>query len=89
MSNAKTRELLMQTAPEIPQIANKIGVKILAGPYVSREHTSVVVVEASSGEDLDTLIVESRLAQWNSVHILPALPMEQGMQEIEGQPPIF
>jgi hypothetical protein len=81
-SNAKSRDFVMQTAPQIPKIAEKVGVKVLAGPYVSREHISVIIVEASTSENLDTFLVESRLPQWNSCHILPALPMEQGVEEI-------
>jgi hypothetical protein len=88
-SNAKTRELLLQTGPQIPKIAEKAGVKILAGPYVNREHSTFAVVEASSGEDLDRFLVESRLPQWNNVRILPSLPMEEGLKEIASLPPLF
>jgi hypothetical protein len=88
-SNAKTRELLLQIGPQIPKIAEKVGIKILAGPYVNREHSTVAIVEASSGEDLDRFLVESRLPQWNSVRVLPSLPLEEGVKEITAQSAIF
>ncbi len=88
-ANAKTKELLLQTAPQIPKIAESNGVKLVAGPFVNREHMTVTVVEAKSGEDLDRFIVESHLAQWNTVRIIPSVPMEEGMKEIAGETPVF
>ena len=88
-ANTRTRELLLEVAPQIPKIAEKNGVKIVAGPYVNREHTTVVIVEASSGEDLDRFIVEARLPQWNSVRILPSLHMEEGIKEVQEMPAVF
>lgn len=88
-SNAKTRKLLQEMAPQMPKIAEQAGVKIVAGPYVNREHVTVAVIEAGSGEDLDRFIVESRLAQWNSVRVLPSLSMARGVSELDDQPALF
>lgn len=88
-SNAKTRELLLKTAPEIPGIAARTGVKIVAGPYVNREHTTVVIVEADRADEIDRFLVESRLPQWNSVRILPSLPMAEGIKEVAENAPLF
>jgi len=88
-SNAKTRELLLKGAPEIPALAKRCGVNLVAGPYVSREHITVVVVEAAKAESVDQFISESGLAQWNSVRILPSLTMEEGMKELQSLKPIF
>jgi hypothetical protein len=88
-SNAKTKALLLETASQIPGIAQKHGVNILAGPFVNREHTVVVIAETESAEGLDTFIVETRLSQWNQVRILPSVPMEQGLREIEEGTSLF
>ena len=88
-SNARTRQLLQELAPQIPKIAEQAGVKIVAGPYVNREHVTVSVIEAANGEDLDRFIVESRLAQWNSIRVLPSLSMAQGISELDDQPALF
>jgi uncharacterized protein with GYD domain len=88
-SNAKSREMLLQVAPQIPKIAEQAGVRIVAGPYVNREHVTVAVVETSSPENLDRFIVESRLAQWNRVRILPSLSMAEGIRELQDQAPLF
>ncbi len=81
-SNAKSKALLLEIGPQIPAIADKHGVKIVAGPFINREHLTVVIAEAERAEALDAFVVESRLAQWNTVRVIPSHPMEVGMQEI-------
>jgi len=49
-------------APQIPSIAGKHGVNILAGPFASREHTVVVIVETESAEALDTFLLSCQRA---------------------------
>jgi hypothetical protein len=81
-SNEKTRDLLLKTGADIPNIAQGHGVNIVAGPFVNREHIVVAVVQADGPEPVDRFIVESRLHQWNRVRILPSLTIEEGMQDI-------
>lgn len=88
-SNEKTRDLMLQTAPEVPAIAERTGVNIVAGPYVNREHMMVSVVEADKAEDVDRFLLETRLHQWNSVRILPSLPIEEGMKDVQEGMPLF
>jgi uncharacterized protein with GYD domain len=88
MSNSKTKELMQQTGPEIPSIAERAGVKIVAGPFVNHEHLTVVIVEADSSESVDRFLIESRLPQWNTVRVLPSRKIEE-MDEILEQPAIF
>ena len=81
-SNATTRSLLLELGQQIPAIGEKHGVNIVAGPYVNREHITVVVVESDSAEAVDAFVVESRLHQWNRVRVLPSHPMEEGMKDV-------
>ena len=88
-SNANVRKLMMSVAPQIPKIAEKHGVNIVAGPFVNREHITVVIVEAERAEQLDQFLLESRLPQWNSVRIIPSVSIQEGKAELESQPPVF
>jgi hypothetical protein len=88
-SNAKSRDLLLQIAPEIPNIAQRTGVNIIAGPFANREHLTVTIVETDKAENLDAFIVESRLAQWNTVRIIPSFPIEQAMGELGSATMLF
>jgi len=88
-SNARTKALLLDLAPQIPGLAGKHGVNILAGPFTNREHTIVMIVETDRAEALDTFVVEAQLSQWNTVRILPSLPMEASMRELHEGTPLF
>jgi uncharacterized protein with GYD domain len=80
---------MLKIMPEAPSIAEKSGVKLVAGPFVNREHTVVVIVESEKSENVDRFLVETRLGHWNSVRILPSLTMEEGMKEIQAATPVF
>ena len=88
-SNQKTRDLMLKRFPEMPSIAERTGVNVVAGPYVNQEHMMVAVVESDRAENVDRFLVESRVSQWNTVRILPSLPAEEGMKDVEDADPIF
>jgi hypothetical protein len=88
-SNAATRALMLDLGPQIPKIAEKHNVTIVSGPYVNREHLTVIITEAQHAEDVDAFLVEARLPQWNTVKILPSLTIQEAMSEIEEQPALF
>ena len=79
----------MKGAPEIPNLAKKIDVKIVAGPFVNREHLTVIVVESDRAESVDRFISESGLSQWNKVKVLPSLTLEDGIKDINMTEAIF
>ncbi len=88
-SNAKTKALLLEIGPQIPKIAEKHKVNIVAGPFVNREHLTVTVVETERAESLDDFLVESRLHQWNTLRVIPSQTMAEGMADLAGETPLF
>ena len=88
-SNAKTRALMLEMVPKIPKIAEQKGVDIVAGPFVNREHTTVVIVETDRAEKLDEFLNETRLAQWNSLRVIPSLHLQEGFRDIEAGNSLF
>ena len=89
LSNSKTRDLMMQTAPQMPNIAERNGVNMVAGPYVSDEHLVVTVVEADTAEKVHQFLSDSRLNQWNTVRVVPSVTVQEGMKEIQEGTPLF
>jgi hypothetical protein len=89
LSNSKTRDLMLQTAPQIPDIAERNGVTMVAGPYVSDEHLVVTVVEADKAERVHRFLSDARLSQWNTVRVVPSLTIEEGMKEIQEGTSLF
>jgi len=88
-SNAKTMELMTEMGPQVPGIAEKNGVNIVAGPFVNREHIIVAIVEADTADAVDGFLLESRLAHWNRVRVLPSHSIQEGMEEIQSGTPLF
>ena len=89
LSNSKTRDLMLETAPQMPGIAEKSGVRMVAGPYVSDEHLVVTVVEADKADNVHQFVSAARLNQWNTVRVVPSLTVEEGMKEIQEGTPLF
>ena len=89
LSNSKTKELLLSMAPDIPSIAEKNGVKLVAGPFVNRQHLIVVIAEADTAEGIDAFVHEARLDQWNQVRVIASLPLQDAMQEVQDSPALF
>ena len=88
-ANSKTRAALQKGASQIPHLAERHGVKIVAGPFVSHEHITTLVVETEKAESLNQLISESGLAQWNKVRVVPSQTLEEGMKDFDKLKPIF
>ena len=79
----------MRGATELPKLAQKLGVKFLAGPLISSAHTSFAVVETEKVDAVRDLVLQSGLIQWNSIEIVPSITMEQAIVEVEKLTPIY
>jgi hypothetical protein len=56
---------------------------------VNREHVIVAILEADTADAVDGFLVESRLAHWNTVRVLPSHSIQEGMEEIQSGTPLF
>ncbi len=88
-SNAKIRELMKQGAGEVPNIAKKLGVKIITLNVFGPDHEILAVVEANGIDPVRDFAFESRLAQWNTVNIHATWTMEEAMARVADLPTIF
>ena len=87
-ANAKTRKMLVEGASAIPQLAQKLKVKFVAGPLIlGMEHDGIAVVEADSVETVQEFILQSGFVQWNSVRVSSARTLEQALEEMKRVPP--
>lgn len=87
-ANAKIRKMLLEGATALPQLAQKLRVKITAGPLIlGMEHEGVAVVEADSVETVQEFILQSGLMQWNAVRVSSARSMQQAVEEMSRVPP--
>ena len=86
-ANSKVRERIMDQAPQIPKIAERLGINIVLGPLVlGAEHESVTVVETDKVETINDFLVETGLVQWQSTRVSLARPLPDALGEIERMP---
>ncbi len=88
-SNAKIRELMKTGAKEIPNVAKKLGVKLITLNVYGPEHELLVVVEADGIEAVRDFAMQSRLVQWNTVTIHATWTLEEAMAKADALPTIF
>ena len=87
-ANSKIRERMLKGTPEIPQLAEKLGVKFVVGPLVlAAEHASVVLVETERIETVQEFVTRAGLSQWNSVRVSTVQSMEESLKDLEKMPP--
>jgi hypothetical protein len=60
-SNAQTRQMMREGAPQIPQLAQQLGVDIVTLRVFGPDHIVLAVVEANDIEPVRDLMFESRL----------------------------
>ncbi len=89
MSNAKTRQMLKQGAKEMPELAKKLGVKIVTMNVYGPDHVILAVMEATDIEAVRNFILQSRLIQWNTTKINATWSFEDAMAKVEEVPTIF
>lgn len=88
-SNAQTRQLLKQGAGEIPQLAERLGVRIGTLRIFGPDHIILVVAEADDIESVRKFALQSRLMQWNTVKISATYSIEEAVAMVDEVESIF
>jgi len=79
---------MLEGAAQMPQLAQKLGGKIVVGPLVvGATHETVALMEAQNVEAVQEFVLQSGLVQWNTVRVESARPLEEALKEIERVPP--
>jgi len=88
-SNSKIRELLAQSAREMPGLAARLDLKIVTINVLGPDHRIVAVVEADEIERVRSFAMESRLVQWNTVHVHASWTIEEALANASRLPALF
>jgi len=89
MSNAKIRDLMKESATEIPSLAEKLGVNIITTNVFGPDHVIHTVAEADNIEAVREFVMQSRLAKWNRTRIHATWPLEEAMRKADELPTVF
>jgi hypothetical protein len=88
-SNAKIRQIMKQGAKEIPDVAKRLGVKIITVNVYGPDHEILAVVEANGIEPVREFLMQSRLVQWNTTAIHATWSLEEALEKADALPTIF
>ena len=88
-SNARTRQMLKEGAPQIPKLAEQLGLDIITMRAFGPDHILLAVVEADDIESVREFMFQSRLIQWNTTKIYPTYSMEEVLAKADEMEPIF
>ena len=69
--NVGNRKLLLETASGFDAKAAAFGIKVVAAYHSGLEHTFVWIVESEDPHKIEELMVQTKVAQWNSAKIVP------------------
>jgi uncharacterized protein with GYD domain len=88
-SNETIRKLASEGGKEMPALAEKLGVKILATYVPMTNHMVVVAVEAADGDKVREFAFQGRLSQWNTVEIYQTSTLEEALTRVQELPTVF
>ena len=88
-SNTKTRQMLREGAPQIPELAEQLGVEITTLRVFGPDHILLAVVEASDIEAVREFVLQSRLIQWNTTRIHATYSMDEALARSDDLEAIF
>jgi hypothetical protein len=88
-SNAHTRQMMKEGAPQIPKLAEQLGLNIITMRVFGPDHILLAVVEADNIESVREFMFQSRLIQWNTTKIYATYSMEEALAKAEEMEPIF
>ena len=88
-ANETVRKIALEGAQELPALAEKLGVKLLATYVPMISHRVIAAVEADDANAVRELAWQGRLAQWNTVEIMQTSTLEEALGRVQQMPAIY
>jgi uncharacterized protein with GYD domain len=88
-ANETVRKLSADGAAEMPGLAEKLGVKLLATYVPMTNHQVYAAVEADDANAVREFAFQGRLSQWNTVEILQVSTLEEALTRVQELPTIY
>ena len=82
--NKVNRKLLLESVAGFEATSKKYGVKLIAAYHSGLEHTFVWIVESENAHSIQDLMVESKVANWNTTKIVPLRTLENVLEYCQG-----
>ncbi|HEY6836144.1 MAG TPA: DUF3303 family protein [Gaiellaceae bacterium] len=88
-ANETIRKLSQEGAAQIPDLAENLGVKLLATYVPMNNHMVFVAVEADDLSTVREFAFQARLGQWNTVEIYQTSTLEEALTKVNDLPTIY
>jgi hypothetical protein len=88
-ANEQVRTLALDSANELPGLAEKLGVQLLATYVPMTSHHIYVAVEAEDANSVREFAWQGRLAQWNKVEIYQTSTLEEALTRVQEMPTVY
>jgi predicted RecB family endonuclease len=88
-SNARTRQMMKEGAPRIPQLAEQLGVEIVTLRVFGPDHILLAVVEANDIEAVRDFIFQTGLIQWNTTKVHATYSLDEALARADDMDTIF
>ena len=88
-ANAEIRRLSQEGAGQIPALAERLGVELLATYVPMNNHMVFVAVAADDLGTVREFAFQSRLGQWNTVEIYQVATLEEALTKVNELPTIY
>lgn len=85
LNNKQSRDTFIQIDDKLKVVAERYNITKIIGFYMSvLEHQWVIIVEAESAHDIETLCIEAGISAFNTVKIVPLNNFDVVMKRIKG-----
>ena len=75
---------------DLPRLSADAGITFVIGPlHLDPGHRTLSVVDASSIEAVTELVHATGLSQWNTVEVVPVVPVAAMMDNLDAFPIVF
>ena len=71
LNNHETREMVIEGGPQIKQLAENSGIKIIGQFHSGLEHTFLWVVEANDAHTVEGFMITAGVHKFNALTIVP------------------
>jgi uncharacterized protein with GYD domain len=88
-ANESIRKLSQEGANQLPALAEKLGVKLLATYVPMTNHMVFAAVEADDANSVREFAFQSRLGQWNTIEIYQTSTLEEALTKVNELPTIY
>ena len=78
--NKELYDTVSEMMPKIPGIGEKHGIKILGAHALLSRHKTVLILEATSYEAVEQMMLEAGLIGWNTIDIAQAHSLEEALK---------